>query len=191
VCRRVFLMEAIVPLALIVEDHASLRRTLERALKPFAKKILLAENITEGLRLLADEKPQLILTDIRLPDGTGIEVARAASLMKPFPVVIALSGEATAQESFRLAQYGVRGYLSKPIEFTVLNETIRHALTDAPAILTGLRASVGKVDLLEFEDSVRKTLIEEALAKSGGKKAQAAALLSVSRQLLQHMMREK
>lgn len=183
-------MNAPATTALVVEDHSALRRTLERALQPFAARVLVAATVTDGLRLLADERPQLVVTDVRLPDGNGIEVARAASLMKPLPVVVAMSGEATPDEAFRLAQYGVRGYLTKPLQLADFSATVKNALSEPPELSTALRASVGKVDLLEFEDSVRKTLLDEALAQSGGNKARAASLLSVSRQLLQHMLRD-
>jgi two-component system response regulator RegA len=178
-----------VPAALIVEDHESLRQSLIHCLEPFADRILAASSVTEGLRLIEDEKPGLILTDVRLPDGSGLEVARAASMLAPIPCVIAMSGHATAEESFRLAQFGVRGYLSKPLRLEELTATVQRALTEPPSFDPLLRASVGKQALHELEERVRHTLIDEALARAGGKKSHAAALLSVSRQLLQHMMR--
>jgi len=182
-------MSTRVAAALVVEDHAALRRTLERALEAFAERVVSAGTVTDGLRLLADEQPQLVVTDVRLPDGSGIELARAASLVHPLPVLVAMSGEATPDEAFRLAQYGARGYLTKPLQLAELSATLRNALDEPPELATALRASVGKVDLLEFEGSVRQTLLDEALAKSGGNKARAASLRSVSRQLLQHMLR--
>jgi two-component system, response regulator RegA len=184
-------MKTKVAVAVLVEDHERLRRSLSRALEAWAEKVHATDNVTEALRLVADERPQLVVTDVRLPDGSGLEVARAASRSTPMPAVVALSGEATADEAFRLAEFGVRGYLNKPVQLDELNSAIGKALGEAPALDAGLRNAVGKVDLLDFETNVRRTLIDEAMAKAGGNKARAAELLAVSRQLLQHMLRKR
>ena len=180
-----------VALALVVEDHASLLRSLARSLDPFAGRVLQATTVTEGLRLLQDEGPLLVITDIRLPDGSGVEIARAAAARVPAPTVLAISGQATPDEAFRLAQLGVRGYLTKPLRLEDLSAAVHRALTEPPELDPLLRAAVGKADLHQLEDHVRRTLLDEALARAEGNKSHAAALLSVSRQLLQHMLKSR
>jgi DNA-binding response OmpR family regulator len=180
-----------VDVALVVEDHPSLLRSLVGSLEPWAERVVSAATVTDGLRLLRDERPELAVTDIRLPDGSGLEIARAAAARVPVTTVIAISGQATPDEAFRLAQLGVRSYLTKPLLFEDLAAAITHALTQAPELDPLLRCTVGKAELHHLEDHVRQTLLEEALAQAEGKKSHAAALLAVSRQVLQHMLKSR
>ena len=175
--------------ALVVEDHDSLRRGVARTLETLVERVYDTPSVTDGLRLMHDHRPGLVVTDIRLPDGSGLEIARAGAAQAPVSTVVVISGEATPQEAFRLAQLGVRGYLSKPIKFDELVAVVRRALSEPPELEPFLRATVGHVELQTLEESVRRTLLDEALTRSQGKKATAATLLNVSRQLLQYMLR--
>lgn len=102
--------------ALVVEDDPLLRRALVRGLRARGIDALEAENVVGAERLLRCE-PDLVLTDVKLPDGSGHDVARRAAALCPPPLVVAMSAEATPAEAFRLAELSVRMYMPKP--FTV------------------------------------------------------------------------
>ena len=63
-------------------------------------------------------------------------------------------------------------------------------LAEPPDLTPYVRASVGIVPLQHIEEHVRHTMLQEALARSGGNRRGAARMLKVSRQLLQHMLRK-
>ncbi len=114
---------------------------------------------------------------------------REAAELPAAPVVIAMSGVAGPSESFRLAQLGVRNYLTKPLRLETLEFAINEALQSAPDLTPHVRAQVGHVPVRELERHVRRTMVDEALARADGSRRGAARLLFVSRQLLQHMLR--
>jgi DNA-binding NarL/FixJ family response regulator len=99
--------------ALVVDDDDSLRRSLVRFLRSMNTEVSEARTLEEALRLLA-RGPDLVITDVRLPDGNGCAVAEMASRLTPQPLVVAMSGLASASEAFALAQWGARVYLTKP-----------------------------------------------------------------------------
>lgn len=176
--------------ALVVEDNRALGRTLSALLGPLCASISLAPSVAEARHELGNDPPDLVLTDVRLPDGTGFDVVECANALVPMPIVIALSGEATPDESFALASLGVRAYLAKPVRAETLEATLRRAHSEAPRLLPHVRSAVGRVSLRAVEDDVRRSMVQEALARTKGNRRGAAKLLSVSRQMLQHMLRE-
>lgn len=110
--------------ALVVDDDDALRRSLVRFLRGMRAEVSEARTLDEALRLLA-RGPDLVMTDVRLPDGSGCAVAEMASRLSPQPLVVAMSGLASASEAFALAQWGVRVYLAKPFAPTELLESVQ------------------------------------------------------------------
>jgi DNA-binding NarL/FixJ family response regulator len=109
--------------ALVVDDDDSLRRSLVRFLRNLRTEVMEARTLDEALRLLA-RGPDLVITDVRLPDGNGCAVAEMASRLAPQPLVVAMSGLASASEAFALAQWGVRVYLTKPFAAREFEESV-------------------------------------------------------------------
>lgn len=174
---------------LVVEDNVALLRTLERALTALGRSVRSCSTVAEARRTLGEWRPTMLILDVELPDGDAFDVLRAAAELPAAPVVIAMSGVASPSESFRLAQLGVRSYLVKPLRLEALEQAIDEALGAPPDVTPHLRAQVGHVPVRELERHVRRTMVEEALARAGGSRRGAARLLQVSRQLLQHMLR--
>lgn len=98
---------------LIVDDDAPLRRALSRFFRNASLEVSEAKSVAEALPLL-EREPDLVVTDVRLPDGGGRRVVEVANERRPAPIIIAMSGLASAREAFALAQSGARVYLTKP-----------------------------------------------------------------------------
>jgi len=175
--------------ALVVEDNPALLKTLERTLAGRGYSVRACGTVAEARRVLREWSPELLVLDVELPDGDAFDVLREASELPAAPVVIAMSGVAGPSESFRLAQLGVRSYLTKPLRLEALELAIDEALHMPPDMTPHVRAQVGHVPVRELERHVRRTMVAEALARAGGSRRGAARLLHVSRQLLQHMLR--
>jgi two-component system response regulator RegA len=175
---------------LIVEDDRDLAESIARSVRSLDPAASIAGTVQEALRLLS-ESPVLIICDVRLPDGSGLQIAEAAMRQRPVPSIIAISGAATAEEAFALAQRGVRGYLSKPLSLPDLRQTIDKAL-DSPLALDPVVATlVGQRQIQEVQGEVRRIMVEQALALSGGDHANASRLLEVSRQILHEVPRDR
>jgi two-component system, response regulator RegA len=176
-------------LALVVEDDDRLAQSYAAALAPWAKRIERAASVADARCWLPALRPDLLLVDIALPDGTAADVLNAAQALDRIPAAIVISGSATPVDTFALAQQGARAFLPKPITLAALEAAIATALAGAPDLAPHLRVTVGRRPVREVEDEVRRVMVKEALGQAAGSRRGAARLLAVSRQLLQHMVR--
>jgi len=175
---------------LIVEDDKALCGALARVASRWGDEILQAHRVSDALELL-DTNPTLLIIDVRMPDGSGLDVVEAASQRRPVPTMVAVSGEASPEESFRLAQAGVRAYLAKPLGLGEFVSLVEAAMRDAPDLQAVAAAAVGHRPLRNVRDEVRRTMVDQALARAEGNRSAAARLLNVSRQAVQQMVRER
>lgn len=175
--------------ALLVEDDVSLAATLADLLGVYTGHVAVAHSIAQAVPLIRGAPPDLVLTDFALPDGTAFELLEELNRLQPLPVIVSMSGEADSTQGFQLAQLGVRAFIPKPCSLAQVRATIEQVLARAPNLTPVVRATVGHVPLEELELGVRQTLVQEALAKSGGSIKSAAKLLGISRQRLQYIIR--
>ncbi len=173
---------------LIVEDSAPLAKTLVSVLQPRANATTVAATVAEAREAIQREPPDVLFLDFALPDGNGFEVLETVAEASRMPALIAMSGTASPDEAFRLAQLGVRAFVPKPIELGALEAALQTALHSAPDLAPLIRASVGHLGVRDVEEDVRDTMVSEALNRAGSRKG-AARLLSISRQLLQHILK--
>lgn len=181
-------MSASIERVLVVEDHAPLRRAIAASLRERGFTVLEA-GTTLGALALLDPPPDLLICDVCLPDGSGFDVLDRAACLSPAPLRVAVSGEASAGEGFRLAEIGVRAYLSKPFSLQDLSEAIDRVAREAPQVDALVQACVGRVPMLEFQRRVRSVMVDQALALAHGSRSGAARLLDVSRQAVQQITR--
>lgn len=177
--------------ALIVEDDVALRAAIARILTAWGDvAISEAGTAAEAKGLLArPAPPDLVIIDVRLPDETAFGVLDIASQLSPAPIFVAMSGKASADEAFQLAQRGVRKYLRKPFSSEELKETVEAARRETPEIQPIISAWVGRVPMRELQQEVRRVMVTEALARTEGSRSGAARLLKVTRQAVQQMLR--
>ncbi len=174
---------------LVVEDDDLLRRSIGKAVRSWGAEVFEAATVRDGVALL-ERHPDLLVMDVRLGDGTGLDVARAAARTRPIPLMIAISGQALPEEAFQLAQLGVRGYLPKPLSLDDLHATVT-AIAHQPVELAAHAAGqVGQEPFQDVQANLRRTMVEQALALSAGSRTGAARLLGVTRQAVQQMIRD-
>lgn len=160
------------------------------ALASRARNIFGAESVARARDYLREHSPEVVVLDFALPDGTAFDVLQHAASLTPTPRFVAVSGCVGTEDAFRLAEFGVRAFVSKPLTEESLQHAVDAALEQPPALGPRIRASVGLRSIFEVEEEVRSTMVTEALARSDGSKRAAARLLSISRQLLQHILRQ-
>lgn len=113
---------------LLVEDHADTRHALERLLARWGHEVRCAATVASALEVAADFAPDLLLSDIGLPDGTGLELLVKLRRTRNFHAV-AMSGfgmEADLQASLSA---GFAEHLIKPITSQSLREALARAAT--------------------------------------------------------------
>jgi two-component system, response regulator RegA len=175
--------------ALVVEDDDVLGRAITRALEEWGNEVVCCSTLADAL-VASRSAPDLAIIDVALPDGSGVTLARELARQRPAPLVIAMSGRASANEAFQLGALGVRGYLPKPLSFSDLVATIDSVLEAAPDLSPLLVASVGRRGFREVQEHVRRTMAEQALAVARGNRTEAARLLGVTRQAVQQLIRD-
>lgn len=126
---------------LIVDDDDALRRALSRFFRSVSIGVTEAKSVREALVHL-EREPELVITDVRLPDGSGRLVVAAASQRRPVPVIVAMSGLASAREAFALAQAGARVYLTKPFVESELADSIAEFCREAHPRAGGIEADL-------------------------------------------------
>ena len=116
-------------LILVVDDEADLVATYERLLRRRGYRVLSANTCRAGLTLIQAEPFALVIADLRLPDGDGLDVVRAArALSTPPPVLVAtvLASRKTRQEAL---DAGAAAFLVKPFGTEAFSRLVDDLLT--------------------------------------------------------------
>jgi DNA-binding NarL/FixJ family response regulator len=100
---------------LVVEDDPPTRRHLARAIEahPELDLVRAAGSVAEGRAALSEERPDVLLTDLGLPDGTGIELIRATRDCAPEAVSMAVTALGDEKTVIAAIEAGAAGYLLK------------------------------------------------------------------------------
>jgi len=108
---------------LLVEDHRDTLRSLKLLLTRLGHQVLSAENMTEALRISEAQQFDLLLSDIGLPDGSGLELIRQIRQTREINA-IAVSGYGMDEDIRRSQEAGFFEHLTKPISLDRLQEVI-------------------------------------------------------------------
>jgi DNA-binding NtrC family response regulator len=101
---------------LLVEDKDSLRAMLRLALEGQGHAVIEARDESEARARLADTRPAVVLTDLKLPDGDGFGVLRAAKDVDSELQVIVMTAYASIQDAVTAMKEGAMDFLAKPID---------------------------------------------------------------------------
>ncbi|MEI7367500.1 two-component system response regulator KdpE [Pectobacterium sp. 1950-15] len=112
---------------LIVEDEKEIRRFVRQALEGEGCRVFDAETMQRGLLEAATRKPDLIILDLGLPDGDGIDYIRDLRQWSSLPVIV-LSARADEQDKIDALDAGADDYLTKPFGIGELLARLRVAL---------------------------------------------------------------
>ena len=101
---------------LVVDDELPIRRMLERRLSAWDFRVWTAESGREAMELMQSKSPDLVMTDLFMPDGDGFELLRYITETEPELPVIVISGQGELGDAIRALRLGAWDYLYKPIE---------------------------------------------------------------------------
>jgi two-component system response regulator PilR (NtrC family) len=118
---------------LVVDDELSMRELLEFMLTREGYKVSLAESGKVALKIIKKQPFDLLLSDIKLGDLTGLDVLRAFKVQNPHAGVIMISAYATTQTAVEAMNEGAFDYVPKPFDNEELKQTIQMALERASA----------------------------------------------------------
>jgi two-component system KDP operon response regulator KdpE len=131
---------------LLVDDDATLRRTVAIGLRAADHDVIIAADGRSALQALREDKPDLIVLDLGLPDVSGVEVLRRLRTWSTVPVVV-LSARAESGEKVQALDLGADDYVTKPFGMEELLARIRAAGRRAGSDVPVLEAGDLVVDL--------------------------------------------
>lgn len=147
---------------LIVDDEDDIRELLELSLLRMGLESRGAASLREARELLEQGAFRLCLTDMRLPDGDGLDLVADIQARFPGLPVAVISAYGSIETAIRALKLGAFDFVTKPVELKALRELIRHALSLAPvseacvssgerdlvgqsAVMAQLRVQIGKL----------------------------------------------
>ncbi len=124
------------PCILIVDDEPDLREVLELALLRMGLETVTAEDVATARAQLGRRRFDLVLTDMRLPDGEGLEVVRCVAQQSPSTPVAVITAYGSTENAITALKAGAFDYLMKPVKLDVLRTLVKTALKvpDGPKV---------------------------------------------------------
>jgi YesN/AraC family two-component response regulator len=114
---------------LVVDDERFIVEAISQHLKDKGYNILSLIDSVKALETVKKQDFDLVLTDLRMPDVSGMDIARAVRAKNTDTMVIILTGYATLDSAIESVSLNVYAYLNKPFELRELGEIVERALT--------------------------------------------------------------
>jgi len=133
---------------LVIDDEADLRELLEISLRRMGHDVVMAGSLAEARLRLAERRYSLVLTDMRLGDGLGIEIVRQLSASPERTPVAVITAYGSADNAVDALKAGAFDYIAKPVSLDQLRTLILNALgrqqrTTADGANNGEAADIG------------------------------------------------
>jgi two-component system response regulator PilR (NtrC family) len=170
------------PQVLVVDDEPDIRELLELTLLKMGLTVTSVPSIAEAKDRLKDERFDLCLTDMRLPDGEGLELVRHISGMPSDLPVAVITAYGSAENAVAALKAGAFDYVSKPVGLEQLRALVRSALSlPAPALARDQQLRGESAPLVQVRGLIAKLARTQApvyvSGESGSGKELAARLI--------------
>jgi two-component system, response regulator RegA len=165
---------------LVVDDDDVFRNRLVRALLERGFEARGAAGASGASALAAADSPELAVVDLRMPDGSGLDVVRELKAMDPATRVVVLTGYGSIATALEAVRLGATHYLTKPADVDeILRAFEREKRAPEPS---GSHDTAPSLARAEWEH------IQRVLTDCGGNVSQAARILGVHRRSLQRKL---
>lgn len=101
---------------LVVDDDAPLRRSLTRALERRGFAVLPAEGLAEGRMLAREHRPEFAVLDMRLTEGSGLDLLKTLRELRPEIRIVIVTGYGNIATAVAAIKAGAADYLAKPVD---------------------------------------------------------------------------
>lgn len=112
------------PSIVIVDDHGLFRSGVRAEVSDRLEVLAEAESVEEAVRVILAERPDVVLLDVHMPGGGGVEVIRRVAEKNPAQRFLALSVSDAAEDVIAVVRAGARGYVTKSISGAELADAV-------------------------------------------------------------------
>jgi DNA-binding NarL/FixJ family response regulator len=123
------------PSVVIVDDHAIFRSGVKAELGDLVEILGEAETVEEAVRVISELEPEVVLLDVHMPGGGGVEVIEQIARSRPQQRFLALSVSDDAKDVIAVVRAGARGYVTKTITGEELSDAVRR-VRDGDAVFS-------------------------------------------------------
>jgi len=116
------------PDLLIVDDEAGIVEMLSIVFRNEGYRVTTARSCTEGLAQLEAGRPDLVLTDVKMPDGSGFEILKRSRELAPSVPVVMITAYTTTKTAIEALKAGAYDYISKPFDVEEMKHVVARAL---------------------------------------------------------------
>ena len=116
------------PDLLIVDDEAGIVEMLSIVFRNEGYRVTTARSCTEGLAQLEASRPDLVLTDVKMPDGSGFEILKRSRELAPSVPVVMITAYTTTKTAIEALKAGAYDYISKPFDVEEMKHVVARAL---------------------------------------------------------------
>jgi two-component system response regulator AtoC len=113
---------------LIVDDERFIRMALCEAVRSWDYETLEAKNVAEAKKAFEDAEPAVVLLDIDLPDGSGLDVLREIKAKRPEAIVVMITANLDIPNVLTALRGGAHDFISKPVRLEELRVTLENAI---------------------------------------------------------------
>ncbi len=171
------------PLAnvLVVDDDPQILRTLEMTLNSWDYECQKAANLAAAAEILRKDEPKIVLLDIDLPDGSGLDFLTEIKEFEPDTIVVMVTGNIDVDNTIAALRGGAHDFIGKPIQLEELRVTLRNALETQKLRKEVTRVRRARAARFNFDQIIG----ESAVMKKAIEVAKKVAASDVSAVLLQ------
>ena len=116
------------PTILVVDDEPNIVEVLEIVLQDEGMEVLKSSSGQEALTLLQKNDVDLVISDIKMPDFSGVDLLREAKQLSPDTIFIMMTAFASTETAIEALQHGAYDYITKPFKMEDLRSIVRRAL---------------------------------------------------------------
>ena len=113
---------------LIIDDDMQISRTLRMALRSWDYECFIAPTLADASEILREHEPKIVLLDIDLPDGSGLDFLDEIKELKSDTIVVMITGNVSVDSAIAALRGGAHDFIGKPIHLEELRITLRNAL---------------------------------------------------------------
>jgi two-component system response regulator RegA len=168
------------PLLLLVEDHDLLRARLGRAFSERGFEVREAASLAAAREVATEDPPELVVLDLRVPDGSGLDLIPWLKELDPETRIVVLTGYGSIATALEAVRRGATHYLTKPADADEILAAFERESSGAGSGAAALQPM--SLDRVEWEH------INRVLMDCEGNVSEAARVLGIHRRSLQRTL---